>query len=63
MMNFEKENPNPAIKRTVLSDWAWAYPTYEFSISKSKAAVKKITIDPSELMADIKGENNSYEAK
>ncbi len=61
MMSFEKENPNPALKRTVLSDWAWAYPTYELNISKSKLAIKKITIDPSGLMADIKKENNKYE--
>jgi hypothetical protein len=61
MMSFEKENPNPAVKRTVLNDWAWAYPTYEFSISKSKTAIKKITIDPSGLMADVKQSNNVYE--
>ena len=60
MMSFEKENPNPAVKRTVLNDWAWAYPTFEFYISKSKASIKKITIDPSGLMADVKPENNVY---
>ena len=60
MMSFEKENPNPAIKRTVLSDWAWAFPTKEFSIAKPKSAIKKITIDPSGLMADVKQENNVY---
>jgi hypothetical protein len=63
MMSFEKENPNPAIKRTVLNDWAWAYPTYEFSISKNRTTIKKITIDPSKLMADVKQEDNSYEIK
>ena len=63
MMSFEKENPNPEIKRTVLEDWAWAFPTYEFSISKPKTVIKKITIDPSGLMADVKRENNSYELK
>ena len=63
MMSFEKENPNPAIKRTVLRDWTWAYPTYEFSISKNKTAIKKITIDPSGLMADVKQSDNSYEIK
>ena len=63
MMNFEKENPNPAIKRTVLGDWAWAFPTMEFMIAKPKSAIKKITIDPSGLMADIKKENNTYELK
>jgi uncharacterized cupredoxin-like copper-binding protein len=60
MMSFEKENPNPAVKRTVLSDWAWAYPTTEFSIAKPKNTIKKITIDPSGLMADVKPENNVY---
>jgi aminopeptidase N len=61
MMSFEKENPNPEMKRTVLNDWAWAYPTYEFSIAKDKKSIKKITIDPSGLMADVKQENNVYE--
>ena len=60
MMSFEKENPNPAVKRTVLSDWAWAFPTTEFSIAKPKNTIKKITIDPSGLMADVKPENNVY---
>jgi hypothetical protein len=60
MMSFEKENPNPAVKRTVLSDWAWAFPTSEFSIAKPKNTIKKITIDPSGLMADVKPENNVY---
>ena len=63
MMSFEKENPNPETKRTVLGDWAWAFPTYEFSISKPKTFIKKITIDPSGLMADAKRENNVYELK
>ena len=63
IMSFEKENPNPAIKRTVLSDWAWAYPTYEFSISRNKTEIRKITIDPSGLMADVKQADNTYEIK
>jgi aminopeptidase N len=63
MMNFEKENPNPAVKRTVLKDWTWAHPTYEFAIPKPKTTIKKITIDPSGLMADVKQVNNVYEIK
>jgi aminopeptidase N len=61
MMNYQKENPNPAIKRTVLSDWTWADPMYEFNIFKNKSSIQKISIDPSELMADVKKENNFYE--
>jgi hypothetical protein len=62
MMNFEKENPDSALKREVLKDWAWAYPTYEFMISSDKK-IKKITLDSSELMADVKRENNVIEVK
>lgn len=63
MMSFEKENPNPAIKRTVLKDWTWGNPNYFFEINKSKTTIKKVTIDPSGLMADVKRENNTYEIK
>ena len=67
MMSFEKENPfrslGTEIKRTVLGDWAWANPTYNFTISKLKSSIKKIIIEPSGLMADVKKENNFYEVK
>ena len=63
MMSFEKENPTPEIKRTTLSDWAWAYPTYFFEIPKAKASIKKISLDSSGLMADMKRENNVFEQK
>ena len=63
MMSFEKENPYPEIKRTVLSDWAWANPNYFFEVPKIKTSIKKITIDPSGLMADVKRDNNVYEMK
>ncbi|WP_298303339.1 M1 family metallopeptidase [Flavobacterium sp.] len=63
MMSFEKENPIPEIKRTILKDWAWGNPNYFFEIDKEKTAIKKITIDPSGLMADVKPDNNSYEIK
>jgi hypothetical protein len=63
MMNFIKPNPNPNVKRTVLEDWAWAQSNYSFTINKNKTAIKKITIDPSGLMADIKAANNVFEVK
>lgn len=63
MMSFEKANPTPEISRTVLRDWTWGDPNYSFNISKAKNKIKKITIDPSGLMADVKPENNSYEIK
>ena len=63
MMNFIKPNPNPNAKRTVLEDWAWGQSNYNFTIDKNKTAIKKITIDPSGLMADVKAANNVYEVK
>lgn len=63
MMHFEKENSYSSLKRTVLKDWAWANPFYEFVISKTKTEIKKITIDPSGLLADVKNENNCFEVK
>ena len=63
MMSFEKENPTPEIKRTLLKDWAWAEVTYVFEIQKPKNSIKQITLDPSGLMADVKKNNNIYEAK
>ncbi|MFH6998057.1 M1 family metallopeptidase [Flavobacterium sp. FlaQc-57] len=63
MMNFIKPNPTPNVKRTVLDDWAWAQSNYSFTIDKNKTAIKKITIDPSGLMADVKAANNVYEVK
>jgi hypothetical protein len=63
MMSFVKENPNPTVKRTVLNDWTWAASNYDFTIAKAKSTIKKITIDSSGLMADVKQENNVYEVK
>ena len=63
MMHFQKENPTPDVKRTVLKDWAWAASFYSFSIPKSKSEIKKITIDPSGLMADVKQDNNNISIK
>jgi hypothetical protein len=42
---------------TVKDNWAWAYPTYSLETSK---AVQSVKIDPKELMADVKKDNNSY---
>ena len=67
MMHFEKENPSRSlgtpIKRTILKDWTWGNPNYFFEIAKAKATIKKITLDSSGLMADVKRENNVYEVK
>lgn len=43
---------------TILNDWAWAYPTYEFTIDKAKPSIKSVTIDPDGFMADVNRDNN-----
>jgi hypothetical protein len=63
MMRFQKENPTPEIKRTILKDWTWGNPNYFFEIDKNKKDIKKININPSGLMADVNSENNIYEIK
>ena len=60
MMRAEKQNPSAEVKRTQLADWAWAYPSYTFSIESGKEVVKAV-IDPSKRMADVDPANNSYE--
>jgi hypothetical protein len=60
LMNFEKENPTPEIKRTVLDDWTWGNSNYNFDIQKPRTSIKKIVIDPSGLMADVKQTDNTY---
>ena len=61
MMRGEKENPYPDINRTVLPDWPWAYPSFEFSISRPISELRAIMIDPSQLMADVDPENNIWQ--
>jgi peptidase M1-like protein len=63
MMSFIKDNEMPSVKRTVLPDWAWAYPTYTFEIPAAKSSIRKIEIDPAGFMADVKKENNVFEVK
>jgi hypothetical protein len=55
MMRGAKPTPSAT---TVLSNWAWAYPTYTFDIPKSKSDITSITIDPRGYMADVNRENN-----
>ncbi|WP_109302752.1 M1 family metallopeptidase [Aquimarina sp. AU474] len=60
MMRGEKENPIPAMQRTVLSDWPWTHPTYDIKISKPKADIKSIKIDITRTLADANPNNNSF---
>ncbi|MEX2477212.1 MAG: M1 family metallopeptidase [Gracilimonas sp.] len=60
MMRGEKPAESN-MKRTVLEDWPWVNPDYSFTIDKSASEIKTITIDPSQRLADINKENNSFD--
>lgn len=60
MMRGEKENPYSQLKWTVKEDWPWAYPIYEMTLDRPVSEIKGIQIDPSQLMADIDPENNTW---
>ncbi len=62
MMRGIKENPYPGVKRTFLKGWDWAYPSLKFTIDKGMGMISKIEIDPENLMADVKKDNNTYPA-
>ncbi len=62
MMWGQKPNPFTNLERTVLEDWAWAYPTYTFEINNGKK-IKNLVIDASRRMADINPENNIWEVE
>ncbi len=63
MMRGEKENQYPQLKRTVLEDWAWVSPTYDFTVNRPLEDIKAVLIDPSQLMADIAKEDNLWQAE
>lgn len=44
-------------KRTVLEDWFWTKPTYDFKVSKD---IKEVSIDPTKRLADVNPENNVF---
>lgn len=59
MMRWEKSfagNNNVTVK----NDWAWAYPTYSFTLNRNKSQIASLEIDPGKLMADVNRENNTY---
>lgn len=46
---------------TVLPDWVWVKPNYEFSIDTKGKTVASVAIDPSDRLADLNKENNKIE--
>lgn len=62
MMRGEKPAEN-SVKRTVLEDWPWTNPTYTFDIPMAASSIKRVSIDPSQRLADIEQSNNSFDVE
>jgi hypothetical protein len=57
MMRGEKPVGN---KTTVLEDWAWTHPSYDFVVNRPQSDIKVVVIDKSNKMADVNKYNNIY---
>lgn len=61
MMRCTKpDETSESVQRVVKEDWAWAYPTYEFTIEHPKSEIEQIEIDASDRLADVNRENNIW---
>jgi hypothetical protein len=62
LLRWEKPNET-ALARQVLFPWDWASLSYSFDLNANKSNIKSIVIDPSNLLADIKKEDNIFPKK
>jgi len=46
-------------QRTILEDWPWVELEYSFHVPSQAKAIKSVTIDPSNRLADVNNSNNS----
>lgn len=60
LMRGEKKETYKNIKPEVLSDWMWVYSTYTLTIPVPIQNITSVMIDPSDRMADISKENNTW---
>ncbi len=60
LMRGEKPAEEGQAGRTVLPDWEWTSPTYEFEIDLKKRKIESIIIDPSTRLADLNNTNGVY---
>ena len=61
IMRGEKPQEDKDIPYEVAEDWAWTHPTYELVLPVKAKKVTKVTIDPTNRMADVDRDNNVFE--
>lgn len=60
MRGAKKEIPYKSEQLVILSDWQWVNPTYDVVLPYRMDDILSVTIDPSQRMADLVKENNSW---
>jgi aminopeptidase N len=60
LMRGQKPKPADAVNYTVLPDWPWTNPKYNFSLDVPADRISSITIDPGFHMLDDDRENNTW---
>lgn len=60
MMRGHKPQELTDASYTVAADWPWTHPTYELVLEEALDQIESVEIDPSQRMADVNRENNSY---
>lgn len=63
LMRGNKIQENKQATYTVLPDWQWVNPTYEFVLPQALDNISKVEIDPTKRLADMISENNVFEKK
>lgn len=58
IMRGHKPLEEGGILYTILEDWPWTNPTYEFVLDVSPNEIREIVIDPEGRLADVNRENN-----
>lgn len=60
IMRGAKKQEFTDMKFTVLEDWPWTHPTYNFTIPVPMTTIEKLEIDPSHRLADLEKANNTW---
>lgn len=60
LMRGEKSSEFEGLKFTVLPDWQWTNPSYEFVVDEKFRNVERVEIDASQRMVDEDQSNNSW---
>ncbi len=61
LLRATKDQPAYATNWTVLKDWPWTNPTYDFTIDVNKEDIKSVRLNPRGRMFEDDVENNSWE--